>query len=75
MDLKKRMICGLGFIVGLVGEKYHEEEIAPSRCTIALINIMNPTTKVPFPSKLPSKFMRGLDNYVVMWHVKDVVPK
>jgi hypothetical protein len=69
------MVCGLKFIVSLEGGKYHEEEIAPSRCTIALTSIRNPTIKVIFPNKLPSKFMRGLGNYVVMWHVKDVVPK
>jgi len=75
MDPKERTVCGSRFIVYLVGGKYHQEEITPSRCTIALTGIRNPTTKMPIPSKLPSKFMKGLDNYVVMWHVKDVVPK
>jgi hypothetical protein len=75
MDPKERMFCGSIFIISLAGGKYHEEEITPSRCTIALTSIKNPTTKMPFPSKLPSKFMKGLDNNVVMWHVKDVMPK
>jgi hypothetical protein len=32
MDLKEQMVCGSRFIVNLVGEKYHEEEIALGRC-------------------------------------------
>ncbi len=75
IDPKKQMVCGSIFIVNLVGENYDEEEIAFSRCTMTLTSIRNPTIKMPFPSKLPSKFIRGLHNYVVMWHVKDVVPK
>jgi hypothetical protein len=75
MDPKERMLCGSRFIISLAGGKYHEEEITPSRCTITLTSIRKLTTKMPFPSKLPSKFIRGLDNYVVMWHIKDVVPK
>jgi hypothetical protein len=46
MDPKERMVCGSRFIVSLTSEKYHEEEIAPSRCTIALTSIRNLTTKV-----------------------------
>jgi hypothetical protein len=69
------MVYGSRFIVSLASRKYHEKEIALDKCTIALTSIKNVTTKVSFPSKLPPKFMRGLDNYVVMWHVKDVVPK
>jgi len=69
------MVYGLGFIVSLASRKYHEKEIAPSKCIITFRSIKNLATKVPFPSKLPPKFMRGLNNYVVMWHVKDVVPK
>jgi hypothetical protein len=53
------MVCGSIFIVNLVGEKYHEEEIAFGRCTMTLTSIRNLTIKMPFPSKLPSKFIRG----------------
>jgi len=85
MDPKEQMVCGSRFIVSLAGGKcheeeiapsrctialtsiknlaggkYHEEEIAPSRCTIALTSIKNLISKVPFPSKLPSRFMKGL---------------
>jgi hypothetical protein len=75
MDPKERTVCGSRFIINLVGGKYHQEEITPSRCTITLISIRNLTTKMPFPSKVPSKFMKGLYNYVVMWHIKNVVHK
>jgi hypothetical protein len=65
MDPKERTVCGSRFIISLEGGKYREEEITPSRCTIAFTSIRSPTTKMPFPNKLPSKFMKGLDNYVV----------
>ncbi len=66
MDPKEQTVCGSRFIISLEGGwVYHEEEITPSRCTITFTSIRNLTTKMPFPNKLPSKFMKGLNNYVV----------